>query len=231
MGYVNLWEAVVQGNATTSAIEFQIFQPHPEKNGVYNLIYGNQYGETHPQVGSSIIIPVDNTLHPPPIPARPGYVVGIRLRNNTDPNFGLQYINITSGAGGVDVYYWEGMGNQTCNLSVCDSNAGVLRGVIPLVSWRFCKLNTCTTTNNDYMCHALHIASTGVRSLFEFEIVNTVFFEVYLVLTPLNCLQATTPSCPNPTTTSVHHTSLQLASPPTPSPFLLTTPVTASPGI
>ena len=140
MGYVNLWEAVVDGNATTSAIEFQIFQPHPEKNGVYNLIYGNQYNVTHSQAGSSIIIPVDINLHPPPIPAKPGYIIGIRLRNSTDPNFGLQYINITSGAGGVDVYYWEGMGNQTCNLSVCDSNAGVLRGVIPLVSWRFCKL-------------------------------------------------------------------------------------------
>ena len=158
MGYFYLWEAVVQGNATTSAIEFQIFQPHPEKNGVYNLIYGNRYDEAlagHSQTGNHISIQVDRSLYPPEIPVLPGYVVGIRLRNNIVTNFGLQYINTTSGAGGVDVYYWEGMGNQTCSLSVCDSNAGVLHGIIPLVSWRFCKLMTPSilTVTCPYLFH------------------------------------------------------------------------------
>ena len=35
-------------------------------------------------------IPVGKNSNPPEIPAIPGYVIGIRLRNNTDPNFGLQ---------------------------------------------------------------------------------------------------------------------------------------------
>ena len=140
-GFVYLWQAIVQGNARNSAIEFQIFEPNSQKNGVYDLIYGNRYNTMGgSQSENNVSVVVDRTFSPPLIPARPGYIIGVRLRNNTpraDPSFGLQYIN--SSTGGVDVYYWEGMGNQTCNLSTCDSSARVLRGVIPLLSWRFCE--------------------------------------------------------------------------------------------
>ena len=81
---------------------------------MYNLICENWYNKvTDSQAGYSISILVSRHLHLPEIPVRPDYVVGIRLRNNTNPNFGLLYINITSGAGEVDVYYWEGMGSCT----------------------------------------------------------------------------------------------------------------------
>ena len=33
-GFVYLWQAIVQGNASNSAIEFQIFEPNSQKNGV-----------------------------------------------------------------------------------------------------------------------------------------------------------------------------------------------------
>ena len=143
MGFVYLWQAIVQGNANNSAIEFQIFEPNSQKNGVYNLIYGNRYDTNSggSQSENNISVVVDRSLSPPLIPARPGYIIGVRLRNNTpgaDPSFGLQYIS--SSTGGVEVYYWQGMGNQTCSLSTCDSSAGVLHGVIPLLSWRFCEL-------------------------------------------------------------------------------------------
>ena len=138
-GVVYLWQAVVQGNGSNSAIEFQIFKPNSQKNGVYDLIYGNRYNTIigGSQSVNNISVTVDRTFSRPFIPVIPGYVVGVRLRNNTpgvDPSFGLQYIN--SSTGGVEVYYWQGMENQ-CSLSTCDSSAGVLRGVIPLLSWKF----------------------------------------------------------------------------------------------
>ena len=144
-GFVYLWQAIVQGNASNSAIEFQIFEPNSQKNGVYDLIYGNRYDNIigGSQTVNNISVVVDRTFSPPLIPVIPGYVVGVRLRNNTpgaDPSSGLQYINSSTG---VEVYYWQGMGNQTCSLSTCDSSAGVLRGVIPLLSWRFCELLVC----------------------------------------------------------------------------------------
>ena len=144
-GFVYLWQAIVQGNASNSAIEFQIFEPNLQKNGVYDLIYGNRYNTNKggSQTVNNISVVVDRTLSLPLIPVIPGYIIGVRLRNNTpgaDPSFGLQYINSSTG---VEVYYWQGMGNQTCSLSTCDSSAGVLRGVIPLLSWRFCELLVC----------------------------------------------------------------------------------------
>ena len=145
-GFVYLWQAIMQGYASNSAIEFQIFEPNSQKNGVYDLIYGNRYDTIKggSQSVNNISVVVDRNLSPPLIPVRPGYIIGVRLRNNTpgaDPSFGLQYIS--SSTGGVEVYYWQGMGNQTCSLSTCDSSAGVLRGVIPLISWRFCELLVC----------------------------------------------------------------------------------------
>ena len=144
-GYVHLWQAVVQGSASTNAIDFQIYEPRAGQNGVYDLIYGNTFDTTrdHSQSGNNISVPVDNNFNPPLIPVRPGYVVGVRLRNNTpgaDPSFGLQYIN--SSIAGVDVYYRQVMDIQACSLSTSDSNSsvGVLHGIIPLVSWRFCEL-------------------------------------------------------------------------------------------
>ena len=147
MGRVLLWQAFVQGNASNSAIEFQIFQPVSQQNGVYELVYGNAYDTSKggSQSEDNVTVVVERNLFPPEIPVREDYIVGIRLRNSTpgaDPSFGLQYSNTTTGAG-VDVYYWQGMGSQACNLSICDSNAGVLRGITPLVSWRFCELTEC----------------------------------------------------------------------------------------
>ena len=144
-GYVHLWQATVQGSASTNAIDFQIYEPRAGQNGVYDLIYGNTFDTTrgHSQSGNNISVPVDRNFYPLLIPVRPGYAVGIRLRNNTpgaDPNFGLQYIN--SSTAGVDVYYRQVMDIQACSLSTSDPNSsvGVLHGIIPLVSWRFCEL-------------------------------------------------------------------------------------------
>ena len=146
IGYVFLWQAIVQGNASNSAIEFQIFQPVSQLNGVYELVYGNAYGLGHSQSENNLSVMVDRNLIGPEIPVREDYIIGIRLRNSTpgaDPSFGLQYSNTTTGAG-VDVYYWQGMGSQACTLAICDPNAGILRGIIPLISWRFCELtNKC----------------------------------------------------------------------------------------
>ena len=144
IGYVFLWQAIVQGNASNSSIEFQIFRQVSQQNGVYELVYGNFYADTNgaSQSENNVTVVVDRNLSPPEIPVREDYAIGIRLRNSTpgaDPSFGLQYSNTTTGAG-VDVFYWQGMGSQACTLSICDSNAGVLRGIIPLISWRFCEL-------------------------------------------------------------------------------------------
>ena len=142
MGYVFLWQAIVQGNASNSAIDFQIFRPVSQQNGVYELVYGNEYNDLSSQSGNNVSVMVDRNSAGPEIPVSQDYIIGIRLRNSTpgaDPSFGLQYSNSTTGAG-VDVYYWQDMGSQACTLSICDSSAGVLREVIPLVSWRFCEL-------------------------------------------------------------------------------------------
>ena len=148
MGYVFLWQAIVQGSASNSAIEFQIFRPASSQQnaGVYELVYGNMYNAMGgSQSGNNAQVSVERALNPPEIPVRPDDIVGIRLKNNipgADPRFGLQYSNATSttAGAGVDVYYWQGMGSQACTLSICDSGVGVLHGIIPLVSWRFCEL-------------------------------------------------------------------------------------------
>ena len=139
-GYVFLWQAIVQGNAS---IDFQIFRPVSLQNGVFELVYGNMGNSLGgSQSGNNVTVMVDRNLNPPEIPVRPDDIVGIRLRNSTpgaDPSFGLQYSNSTTAGAGVDVYYWQGMGSQACTLSICDSSAGVLHGIAPLVSWRFCE--------------------------------------------------------------------------------------------
>ena len=145
MGYVFLWQAIVQGNASNSAIDFQIFKPVSQQHGVYELMYGNVYNDlqTSSQSGNNVSVMIDRNYGVPAIPVRQDYIVGIRLRNSTpgaDPSFGLQYSNSTTGGAGVDVYYWQGMGSQACTLSICDSSAGVLHGITPLVSWNFCQL-------------------------------------------------------------------------------------------
>ena len=141
-GYIYLWQAIVQGNVSSSAIEFQIFRPNSKMNNVYDLVYGNMYNHYQEQIGNRVSINVNGITSPPEIPIKPGYIIGIRLKNNipgADPSFGLQYSNsTTAGAGAVDVYYWQGKGSQACSLSLSDPNAGVLRGITPLVSWTFC---------------------------------------------------------------------------------------------
>ena len=141
-GYVFLWQAIVQGNASNSAIDFQIFRPVSQQNGVYELVYGNEYNDLSSQSGNNVSVMVDRNSAGPEIPVRQDYIIGIRLRNSTpgaDPSFGLQYSNSTTAGAGVDVYYWQGMGSQACTLSICDSNAGVLHEIAPLVSWSFCE--------------------------------------------------------------------------------------------
>ena len=158
IGYVFLWQAIVQGNASNSGIEFQIFQPVSQHNGVYELVYGNAYDASKggSQSENNVTVMVDRNIFPPEIPVREDYIVGIRLRNSTpgaEPSFGLQYSTNTTTGAEVDVYYWQGMGSQACTLSICDSNAGVLRGIAPLVSWSFCEL-----TMTSYIMYNHHLS-------------------------------------------------------------------------
>ena len=145
-GYIFRWQAIVQGQVSSSAIEFQIFRPNSKMNGVYDLVYGNMYNRRQKQIGNRVNIKVN--VNSPRIPINPRDIIGIRLRNNipgADPNFGLQYSNSTTAGAGVDVYYWQGMGSQACTLSLSDPNAGVLRGITPLVSWSFCGQSVVTS--------------------------------------------------------------------------------------
>ena len=188
----------MQGNASNSSIEFQIFRQVSQQNGVYELVYGNLYADTNgaSQSENNVTVVVDRNLSPPEIPVREDYIIGIRLRNSTpgaDPSFGLQYSNTTTGAG-VDVYYWQGLGNQACTLSICDSNASVLRGITPLVSWRFCEL-----VNVDTFLTLSFVTGT----LADLGILNTIFSKYVDDIQPLICSQSSQSSCPEPNATSV----------------------------
>ena len=142
-GYVSPWEAIVQGSASNSAIEFQIFRP-AQKAGEYGLVYGNVFnaanggGDTSRTITVAFTCIIQSAIR---IPVKPGDIVGIRLKNGAGASFGLQYSNTSTPGTGVDVYYWQGMAsNSSCNFSTCDPFVGVLRGIIPLVSWKFCEL-------------------------------------------------------------------------------------------
>ena len=144
MGYVSVWQAMVHGSALSNSIEFQIFEPAQNAEGVYELVYGNVLNENcGTQSGNTASLIVEFACNPPEIPVRPDDIVGIRIKNNT-PGFGLQYSTNTTTGAGVDVYYWQGLGSQASSLSICDSSVGVLRGIIPLVSWIFCECSDPT---------------------------------------------------------------------------------------
>ena len=139
MGYVSVWQAMVQGSALSNSIEFQIFEPAQNAEGVYELVYGNVLNENcGTQSGNTASLIVEFACNPPEIPVRPDAIVGIRMKNNTS-GFGLQYSTNTTAGAGVDVYYWQGLGSQASSLSICDSSVGVLRGIVPFVSWIFCE--------------------------------------------------------------------------------------------
>ena len=129
-GYVRMLQAIVQGEASTSsAIEFQILRSSRRNNCVCYTVH-KQFGGS--QSGNKINFVALKTF------SRSDYVIGIRLRNSgADPSFGLQYSSTTTGAG-VDVHYWEG--SQTNgSFSTSDSNARIMRGIAPMVSWKFCS--------------------------------------------------------------------------------------------
>ena len=125
------WHAMVQGGESNSAIEFQIFRP---TSGVYRLVNGNELRPgSVTGSGSETARLICNS--PVNIRVQSGDIVGIRLTSGGDPaaGLGLQYANTTTGADRVDVYYWQGTRSRACNFSLCDTSAGVLGGVTPLV--------------------------------------------------------------------------------------------------
>ena len=119
-------QAIVQGEASTSSdIEFQILRSSRINNNCYTV--HEQFGGS--QSGNKIVAFKN-------VSVMSDDFIGIRLRcSGADPSFGLQYSSTTTGAG-VDVHYWEG--SQT-NGSFCDSNARIMRGITPMVSWTFCS--------------------------------------------------------------------------------------------
>jgi hypothetical protein len=129
-GTIEKWMAHVTGDSSVAnSIEFQIFQPDPVKENVYNLIYGNMYNGAG-AVGSRITVtPGGLNLR---IPIRVGYIVGLHV---TSDALNMLY----ESTGDVDIYYWENVTERRCSLSLCD--AKVIRGVNPLIGWIFRDLS------------------------------------------------------------------------------------------
>ena len=142
-GFIDNWFAHVIGNTSVtvgSGIEFQVLKPDPVKSNVYNLIYGNTYGEGgQSATGSRIEIKVLGTSSQTPLPVRPGYIVGVYIDSNAVNQLSLIYEDTTED---IDIYYWENLTGRMCNLSLCD--AKVMRGVRPLIGWIFSKCALCS---------------------------------------------------------------------------------------
>ena len=142
------WFAHVNGNTSIvddSGIEFQVLKPDPVKSNVYNLIYGNTYGDdvmgTLSASGARIEIDVkDGYL----LPVRPGYIVGVYIDPNAANELSLLYEETEED---IDIYYWENLTGRMCDLSLCD--AKVMRGR-PLVGWAFSKCISCYMINDQY---------------------------------------------------------------------------------
>ena len=135
-GFIDNWSAHVIGNTSVgSGIEFQVLKPDPVKSNVYNLIYGNMYGEGGESAnGSRIEIEVLGTSSQALLPVHPGYIVGVYIDSNAVNKLSLIYEDT---AEDIDIYYWENLTGRMCDLSLCD--AKVMRGVRPLIGWIFSK--------------------------------------------------------------------------------------------
>ncbi|XP_019849270.1 PREDICTED: uncharacterized protein LOC105316896 [Amphimedon queenslandica] len=142
-GTIDDWFAHVTGNTSVtvgSGIEFQVLKPDPVKSNVYNLIYGNTYGEGGESFnGSRIEINVVASSNQALLPVRPGYIVGVYIDSNAVNQLSLLYEDT---AEDIDIYYWENLTGRMCDLSLCD--AKVMRGVRPLIGWIF---NNITDNN------------------------------------------------------------------------------------
>ena len=140
-GIIDDWFAHVNGNTSIvdgSGIEFQVLKPDPVKSNVYNLIYGNIDGDATGALsasGTRIDIDVDPGYL---ISARPGYIVGVYIDPNAANELSLLYEGTEED---IDIYYWENLTGRMCDLSLCD--AKVIRGVRPLVGWKFRKYISC----------------------------------------------------------------------------------------
>ena len=137
-GIINNWFARVNGNTSivdeNSGIEFQVLKPDPVKSNVYSLTYHNLYGDSGSSSnGSKIEIQVNTFL-----PVRVGYIVGVYIDPNAANELGLLYEETEED---IDIYYWENLTGRMCDLSLCD--AKVMRGVRPLVGWKFRKYISC----------------------------------------------------------------------------------------
>ena len=137
---IDNWSAHVIGNTSVgSGIEFQVLKPDPVKSNVYNLIYGNTYGDDVAGAlsanGSRIRFDVNVGYH---LPVRPGYIVGVYIDSNAVNKLSLLYEDT---AEDIDIYYWENLTGRMCDLSLCD--AKVMRGVRPLIGWIFSKCTLC----------------------------------------------------------------------------------------
>ena len=139
-GVIDDWFAHVIGNPSVgSGIEFQVLKPDPVKSNVYNLIYSNTYGDGgESATGSRIEINVPASSNQAFLPVRPGYIVGVYIHSNAVNQLSLIYKDT---AEDIDIYYWENLTGQMCNLSLCD--AKVMRGVRPLIGWIFSKCTLC----------------------------------------------------------------------------------------
>ena len=137
-GVIDSWFAHANGNMSIlvgSGIEFQVLKPDPVKSNVYNLIYGNTYGDdvmgTLSASGTGIRIDVNGAYL---LPVRVGYIVGVYIDPNAANQLGLLYEETEED---IDIYYWENLTGRMCDLSLCD--AKVMRGVRPLLGWAFSK--------------------------------------------------------------------------------------------
>ena len=139
-GVIDNWFAHVTGNTSVgSGIEFQVLKPDPVKSNVYNLIYGNTYGDGgESATGSRIEIDALNTASQALLAVRPGYIVGVYIDSNAVNQLSLLYEDT---AEDIDIYYWENLTGRMCDLSLCD--AKVMRGVRPLIGWIFSKCTLC----------------------------------------------------------------------------------------
>ena len=141
-GIIENWFAHVNSNTSIvdgSGIEFQVLKPDPVKSNVYNLFYGNTYGDDVTGVssasGTRIEIDVNGGYL---LPVRVGYIVGVYIDPDAANELNLSYEKTEEG---IDIYYWENLTGRMCNLSLCD--AKVMRGVRPLVGWAFSKYISC----------------------------------------------------------------------------------------
>ena len=139
-GTVNNWFAHVNGNTSIvdgSGIEFQVLKPDPVKSNVYSLTYHNLYRYPGSSSnGSKIEIQVNSFQTR--LPVRPGYIVGVYIDPNATNELSLLYEETEED---IDIYYWENLTERMCDLSLCD--AKVMRGVRPLVGWKFRKYISC----------------------------------------------------------------------------------------